>query len=226
MIKRAAPLACLLASLVAGGPACTPQQVRNEDSAPPPPQNLLGSTDDLQLVAELSLDLAKTYGGSKILILLEVDDTLLIAADEGPCPGRAMNTLQENAAEQVKRLQDAGLKVMVMSSRAPDCLDRTMMELGDGGFDFSNSSWPPIEGWSASEFPADTVYRDGVFLIDGQDPGEMLETLLSTSDAPWPTLVVLADASQDDLNRTMKIFSWKETKVHAWRYTRATPPSE
>ncbi len=46
-------------------------------TAPPPPQNLLGTTDELQLVAELSLDLAKTYGPEQMLVVLDIDNTLL-----------------------------------------------------------------------------------------------------------------------------------------------------
>ncbi|MGD2130493.1 MAG: hypothetical protein PVJ17_14420, partial [Lysobacterales bacterium] len=35
---------------------------------PPPAQNLLGTTDELQLITELSLDLAGKYGGSNVLV--------------------------------------------------------------------------------------------------------------------------------------------------------------
>ena len=35
---------------------------------PPPAQNLLGATDELQLVVELALDLGKKYGGDRVLV--------------------------------------------------------------------------------------------------------------------------------------------------------------
>ena len=44
---------------------------------PPPPQNLVGTTDELQLVVELALDLARKYGNEKILVVFDIDNTLL-----------------------------------------------------------------------------------------------------------------------------------------------------
>ena len=49
----------------------------------------------------------------------------------------------------------------------------------------------------------------------------MLKGLLDESGAPYPTLIVLADREQNDLNAVMKAFSFSSTKVQAWRYTRS-----
>ena len=49
---------------------------------PPPPQNLVGATDELQLVTELALDQARTYGAERILVVLDIDNTLL-AMEQG-----------------------------------------------------------------------------------------------------------------------------------------------
>jgi hypothetical protein len=48
----------------------------------------------------------------------------------------------------------------------------------------------------------------------------MLKSLLEKSGEPRPLLFLIVDQRQDKLNEVMKIFSWTDTKVHAWRYTR------
>jgi hypothetical protein len=47
-----------------------------------------------------------------------------------------------------------------------------------------------------------------------------LKAFLGKSDEPLPTLIVMVDSEQSNLNSVMKKFSRTETKVHAWRYTR------
>ena len=48
----------------------------------------------------------------------------------------------------------------------------------------------------------------------------MVTQLLEHSDGEQPVLMVLADERQANLNAVMKAFSFSNTKVHAWRYTR------
>ena len=92
----------LLISGCASNPAAPPQP-----PPPPPPQNLVGATDELQLVTELALDQARTYGPEKILVALDIDNTLLameqdLGSDqwyywqknleaENPCSGQLVN---------------------------------------------------------------------------------------------------------------------------------------
>jgi hypothetical protein len=75
MIKSLKVLA--LAALLSLFAACAPAPAVPEKPAPPPPQNLLGTTDELQLVTELTLDLAKKYGPEQVLVVLDIDNTLL-----------------------------------------------------------------------------------------------------------------------------------------------------
>jgi len=201
---------------------------------PPPPQNLLGTTDELQLVTELSLNLARDYGGNHILVVMEIDDTLLAmnpGQNEGPCePAMAdprasqMQPVQANAAELVGRIQAAGINVIVLTSRAPACSAQTFADLRTHGFSFSATAWPPRDGYPEPFLPEGSdrlvAYSDGVFFTAGQDKGVMLKALLEKTGAPQPVLIVMADHSREDLNAVMKIFSWSATKVHAWRYTR------
>jgi len=225
--------------VLAGCPSQT-QQIAPE---PEPPQNLLGSTDELQLVVELSIDLAAKYGGDRVLVALEIDNTLLTMEQENPCspkpaPGllegqnvqpqaSAIRPTQADAAEQVRRMQDAGLKVIVLSSREPECRLQAFEELNRNGFSFSSSAWPPQSGYPEAFIPEGgahpVMYEEGVFLAAGQDKGLMLKALLDKAGDAYPVLIIMVDPKRENLNAVMKVFSFSGTKVHAWRYTREVP---
>jgi len=202
-------------------------------AGPPPPQNLLGSTDELQLVVELSLNLAREYGGKNVLVVLGIDGTLLTGIpgqDTDPCARPAgtqsstMHPVQANASQLVQRIQDAGTKVIVLTSRGPGCRAQTFADLRYNGFDFTSQAWPPVEGYPEPFLPAGgnlpVVYEDGVFFTAGQNKGLMLKALLEKTGDPQPVLIVMADQSRESLNEVMKEFSWSSTKVQTWRYTR------
>ena len=107
------------------------------DPGPPPPQNLIGSTDELQLVTELSLNLAKEYGGESILVVLGVDRTLLTKNANFECDPVSRDAVlptQADAPEQVRRMQSAGLRVIALTGRSPDCSAQTFRELAGLGF--------------------------------------------------------------------------------------------
>jgi hypothetical protein len=236
--------------------ACAPAPTVEKEAAPPLPASLLGTTDELQLVTELSLDLARTYGAEKVLVVLDIDNTLLAMEqglgsdqwfywqkaleEEDPCNAllvddrlavqgalyfaSAMRPTQANAAEQVKRMQEAGLKVIVLTARGPAFKLVTFRELRRNGFNFWPNAWPPQQGFAEPFIPEGgsrpAVYEDGVLFAAGQDKGMTLKTMLDKSGKDYPTLIVIADDKQANLNQVMKAFSWSDTKVHAWRYTR------
>jgi len=236
--------------------ACAPAPTAKEPPAPPPPASLLGTTDELQLVTELSLDLAKTYGGDKVLVVLDIDNTLLAMEqdlgsdqwyywqkaleEEDPCNplvvddrlavqgalyfASAMRPTQEDAARQVARMQEAGLKVIVLTARGPGFRLATFRELRRHGFNFWANAWPPQRGFPEPFVPEGgsrpAVYEDGVLFAAGQDKGKTLKSMLDRSGVPYPTLIVMADDKQANLNQVMSAFAWTETRVHAWRYTR------
>jgi hypothetical protein len=216
---RAFSLAVSLLAIAGCAPVQTP-----EANAPPPAQNLLGSTDELQLVTELSINLADRYGGDHVLVVLEIDNTLLTVKQDTACPESALRPAQADAAQQVRRMQDAGLKVIVMTSREPGCRIQTLRELSRNDFSFQASAWPPQGGYPEPFLPEGGVrpvtYQDGVFLTSGQDKGLMLKALLEKTGDSVPALIVMVDQKQDNLNAVMKEFSWTGTKIHAWRYTR------
>lgn len=213
----------VIAMMATTGCAGTPVK---EQEGPPPPQNLLGSTDELQLVTELSFEQAKRYGGQRVLVVLEIDDTLLAADQQDPC-GSAQNVMQpvqEDAAAQVQRMQEAGLKVIALTSRKPDCNAQTLEQLNHNSISFENSAWPPRAGFAEEFLPEGAeqavTYESGVIFTSEQDKGLILKAFLGKSGEPLPTLIVMVDSEQSNLNAVMKMFSRTETKVHAWRYTR------
>lgn len=217
-MRRSTGQIAILALFLAG---CTPVQTRDTAPGPPPPQNVVGSTDELQLVVELSLDLARQHGGDRILVALDVDNTLLAAGPEactGDWPSGAPTTVQPDAAKHVSRMQEAGLRVIAVSSRDAGCFQRTEEQLNGNGLDFGASAWPS-EGMAQAGTPP-LLYRDGILLGSGSDRGRMVTQLLEHSDGEQPVLIVLADERQANLNAVMKAFSFSNTKVHAWRYTR------
>jgi hypothetical protein len=254
---RMAALAVVLVILS----ACAAASSTTPPAAKPPPlaQNLLGSTDELQLVAELALDLAKKYGGERVLVALDIDNTLLameqdLGSDQwyywqqdleaqNPCSAQlvngrlevqgalyyasAMRPTQPDAAQQVRRMQDAGLKVIALTARAPEYRLSTFRELRRNGFGLWHSAWPPQAGYADAFTPEGAErpvrYEDGVLFAAGQDKGVVLQALLQRSGSGQPVLILMVDDKQANLQQVMKAFAWSTTKVHAWHYTREQP---
>lgn len=226
---------------------------------PPPPQNLLGSTDELALVTELSLDLARKYGGERILVALDIDNTLLAMeqdlgsdqwyywqkslAEQDPCSAllvddrlavqgalfyaSAMRPTQPDAAQLVRRMQDAGLKVIALTARGAEYRLQTFRELRRNGFSLWNNAWPSPTGYAATFTPTGVerpvLYEDGVLFAAGQDKGLALQALLDRAGVEKPVLILVADDKHANLQDVMQAFSWSPTRVHAWHYTREQP---
>ena len=219
-----------------------------------PVQNLLGETDDLGLVADQALQLAQRYGKDQVLVVLDIDNTLLameqgLGSDqwydwqkelqsEDPCSdmlvsdrlavqgalyfASAMRPTQPDAAEQVSRLQNAGLMIIVLTSRGADFRLQTFRELRRNGFSFWSSALPPKRGYPAPFVPEGgsrpALYEDGVFLTAGQHKGAMLKALLDRTGTDYPAIVVMADDKKPHLQAVMETFSGTGTSVHGWRY--------
>lgn len=136
----------------------------------------------------------------------------------------AMRPTQPDAAEQVGRMQDAGMNVIALTSRGTEYRLQTFRELRRNGFSFWNSALPPQRG-----FPGDFVpqggkrparYEEGVFLTSGQHKGDMIRALLARTGTAPPTVIIVADDKQSNLADVMETFTGSDTAVHAWRYSR------
>lgn len=196
-----AAIALLCLALLAACGATAPKK----PAGPPPPQNLVGSTDQLQLVTELSLNLAREYGASRLLVVLGVDGTLLAGEESSAaCEPGDMTTLQamqEDSAEQVQRVRDAGIPLLLVTRRDSSCADKTRAQLAAIGMAESGE----------------------VLYTNGAAKGPALNAMLRDRGDTFPMLIIMADNQQPNLSSVMKEFSSLGTKVHSWRYTRPLP---
>jgi hypothetical protein len=135
----------------------------------------------------------------------------------------AMRLTQPNAAQQVAELQNAGLKVIAVTSRGPDFSLQTFRELRRNNISFWTSALPPARGYSEPFIPEggehEALYQDGVFLTAGQDKGVMLKFLLAYPGVTQPAVIVIVDDDLHKLEAVMKAFKGTSTSVHAWRYS-------
>ena len=136
----------------------------------------------------------------------------------------AMRPTQPDAALQIRRLQDAGLTVIALTSRGPNYSLQTFRELRRNEISFWPGALPPKRGYSESFIPASgtraALYQDGVFLTAGQHKGDMLKALLDKTGAGAPAVIVMADDKAENLQAVMETFEGSGTAVHAWRYSR------
>ncbi len=136
----------------------------------------------------------------------------------------AMRPTQDDAARQVKTIQDSGIPVIVLTSRGLDYRLQTFRELRRNGHSFSRSAIGPQGGYDQPFVPVEngrlSRYEDGVFMTAGQHKGEMLYALLQKTGTAMPRVIVMADDKQKNLDAIKETFSELEIPVHAWRYSR------
>jgi hypothetical protein len=255
LLSKTVILLLITTALAACASAPKPQATTNLVSVPAP-QNLRASTDDLGMVADMALQLAGRHGPDQVLVVFDIDNTLLAMEqglgsdqwyywqetlqEEDPCSdllvgnrlegqgalffAGAMRPTQPDGPAQVRRLQDAGLKVIAITSRGPEYRLQTFRELRRAGISFWPSALPPQRGYAETFVPVGGTrparYEDGVFLTAGQHKGEMLRALLNKTGTPPPKTVVVADDKAYSLGDMMSTFKGSETAIIAWRYSR------
>jgi len=135
----------------------------------------------------------------------------------------AMRRTQEDGADQVRAIQDQGLKVIALTARGMDYQLQTFRELRRNNFSFSYSAIGPAGGYIDAFVPVEngrpSLYEDGVFLTAGQHKGQMLLALLEKTDTPMPVVIVMVDDKQKNLDAIKETFSALGIPVHSWRYT-------
>jgi len=135
----------------------------------------------------------------------------------------AMRPTQADAADQVKKIQALGVKVISLTSRGTDYRLQTFRELRRNGFSFSFSAIGPPGGYAEPFIPVDngklSRYEDGVFLTTGQHKGQMLESLLTKTGTRLPAVIVMADDKQENLDAVIETFTALGVPVHTWQYT-------
>lgn len=223
---------------------------------PDPIKAINNETADLADVTADALDLADRAGPNKVLMVFDIDNTLLAMeqglgadqwyewqkdlAENDQCNSQnvgnrfavqgalfyasAMRSTQEDAARQVKTIQDRGIPVIVLTSRGQDYRLQTFRELRRNGHSFTHSAIGPQGGYDQPFIPVEngrlSRYEDGVFMTAGQHKGEMLHALLEKTGTAMPRVIVTVDDKQKNLDAIKETFSALDIPVHAWRYSR------
>lgn len=225
------------------------------ENSPNPIKTLNTETADLADITADALDLAERAGKENVLIVFDIDNTLLameqgLGADQwyewqkelnshDKCSAQnvgdrfavqgalyfssAMRPTQEDAAAQIKAIQQTGAPVIALTSRGPDYRLQTFRELRRNGYGFSHSAFGPAGGFSESFIPVEngrlSRFEDGVFLTAGQHKGQMLQALLKKTGTELPRVIVMTDDNQKNLDAVIETFSALQIPVHAWRYS-------
>lgn len=221
-----------------------------------PIPSLERETANLADVTTDTLMLARQAGSERVLVVLDIDNTLLameqgLGADQwyewqkelashDKCNpynvgdrfaaqgalffASAMRPTQEDAADQVKAIQAAGVPVIIVTSRGHQYRLQTFRELRRNGYSFYASAIGPAGGYDQPFIPVEggrlSRYEDGVFMTAGQHKGKMLYALLQKTGAPLPKVIVIVDDKQRNLDAINETFSALDVSVHAWRYSR------
>ncbi len=232
--------------------ACATSEPAGRSATP----NRIVDTPDLADVTDSALDFARTAGADAVLVVFDIDNTLLAMEqdlgsdqwwdwqrslrDEAPCaPERvadplavqgalyfasAMRLTQQDAPEQLRRLHDAGLRTLALTSRGPGFRLQTFRELRRHGLDFGSHTIGPPGGYPDDFVPASgsrpSRFEDGVFLTAGQHKGDMLRDLLRRTGTPDPSFIVMADDKRHNLQDVLDAFAGTRVSVQAWRYAR------
>ena len=220
-----------------------------------PIQSLDKETADLADVASDALSLAKQAGSDNVLMVFDIDNTILameqgLGADQwyewqkdlannDRCSPQntgnrfavqgalyfasAMRPTQDDAASQVRTIQDSDIPVIVLTSRGPDFRLQTFRELRRNGYSFSHSAIGPPGGYGQDFMPVEngrmSRYEDGVFMTAGQHKGQMLFALLQKNGTLLPSVIVIVDDKQKNLDAVKATFAELDVPVRAWRYT-------
>jgi len=135
----------------------------------------------------------------------------------------AMRPTEQDAAAEVKAIQQTGAAVIALTSRGFDYRLQTFRELRRNDFSFTDSAFGPSGGYSESFVPVEngrlSRYEDGVFLTAGQHKGQMLNALLVKTVAEVPHVIVMIDDKQKNLDAVIETYSAMDIPVHAWRYS-------
>lgn len=220
-----------------------------------PIKNLSRETSDLAEVTTDVVDLNNRAGSEKVLVVFDIDNTLLameqgLGADQwydwqkdinsnDKCSlynvgdrfavqgalyfASAMRPTQEDAASQIKAIQETGAPVIALTSRGQDYRLQTFRELRRNGYSFSHSAIGPAGGYADPFMPVEngrlSRYEDGVFLTAGQHKGQMLNALIQKTAIEVPEVIVMIDDKQKNLDAVNETFLAVGIPVHSWRYT-------
>jgi hypothetical protein len=157
-----------------------------------------------------------------------------------------MHPPQENLPGMIRKLQELGVRTMVLTSRGPDFRPATERELRRNGYDFKSSALaaknvqtgefmpynpedPVKDGLTKAEIerfhlnkPRPITYENGIMMTAGQHKGAMLLTMLH--DAANDIDAVVYD--DDNIRHAANVYAAmlaRGKEITAFQYTREEP---
>lgn len=157
-----------------------------------------------------------------------------------------MHPPQENLPALMKRLQQLGIRTVVLTSRGPEFRVATERELRRNGYDFSKTALPvhdipggefipydpehpERDGLTKDELkkfhlksPQPITYEDGIMMTAGQHKGAMLLTLLHDAGDDVDAIVYDDDNIKHVANVYAAVLA-RGKEISAFHYTREAP---
>lgn len=136
----------------------------------------------------------------------------------------AMPTTEPGLDNWVKHWQVQGAKVIVETARSPDMFDATAAQLHQDGFSFANtdpifSFVPNDKLCTAVTTHRPALYEQGMYLVTGQDKGQMLGCLferLQQASSPFrlPKAVIFFDDDPHNIKNMSAYFAEQLPQIH------------
>lgn len=171
--------------------------------------------------------------------LLQIQGELFDLSDMAPT--------EKSTVSVIKRLQDKGFKIILLTSRGPNFRSATEFDLKANKMNFINSAIGPKKGYAGtytpynlkdpkssgltkaditamgSKSPRSVSYQNGLFMTAGLNKGIMLKTLLHKTQSKFKA-IVFADDHIKHTKRMHKIMGNVEgVELVTYRYSKIDP---
>ncbi len=154
---------------------------------------------------------------------------------------------EPDAPKVIKRLQKAGFKVILLTSRGPSYRNATERELGRNGYDLRASAIGPKGGYPSTYLPYQLTkykqygistkmankaklskpraisYMNGVMMTAGLNKGIMLKTLLNKTGSKFKAIIFSDDHSRHTKTMQAIMGELKAIDLVTYRYGKIDP---
>lgn len=157
---------------------------------------------------------------------------------------------EKNTVSTVKRLQDQGFKVILLTSRGPNFRSATEDDIYENKMHFAQSAIGPKKGYAGTYTPYDlknfkdygltkadmdamgnksarpVSFENGIFMTSGLNKGIMLKTLLHKTNTKFKAIVFADDHIKHTKRMHQIIGKMKEIDLVTYRYSKIDPQVE
>ncbi|MHC4848377.1 MAG: DUF2608 domain-containing protein [Planctomycetota bacterium] len=224
-------------------------------------------TNDFATIAKASHDLISKHGKTKVLLVFDIDNTLLtmdqdlggdawfnwqagllktdpksdllVARSFGGLlrvQGKlfslsGMHPPEHRIPDDVRKLQNTGVKVIALTSRGPEFFSATMRVLKENAYDFGRGGrggtfLPETDGLSEEEikrFRMDrrrpVMHQSGVYLAAGQHKGAIVRSFWQAAERRYKA-ILFADDHKKHIDRVRDAFKESKVELRLFRYGR------